>query len=102
MGAGFMPASTDPDARTVPGAPEARASLRAALLAHRRPPLAPVMEPRGLGPYRGYGEVLAAIERLVDRGARLAQIGRSVKGEPLFAIHLGSDDPAARTAVTLS
>jgi hypothetical protein len=88
-----MPPPTDPDAR---------AALRAAILAHQRPPLATVIEPRGLGPYRGYGEVLAAIERLVDRGARLAQIGRSVKGEPLFALHLGSDDPGARTGVTLS
>jgi hypothetical protein len=78
------------------------AALRAALLVHGRPPLRGLIEPKGLGPYRGYGEMLGALERLAARGARLVQIGRSVRGEPLFAVHLGSDRPGARTTVVLS
>jgi hypothetical protein len=76
--------------------------LRAALLAHEGPALAPVIAGAGLGPYRGYGELLGALARLATRGARLAPIGRSVRGEPLFAVHLGSDRPDARTAVVLA
>ena len=81
---------------------DAPALLRAALHAHARAPLGPLLERRRLGAYRGYAEMLGAVERLVARGARLVQIGRSVRGEPLFAVHLGSTQPGARTTVTLS
>jgi hypothetical protein len=88
-----------------PPADDARAALAAALRAHARAVdarLGPLLELRRLGAYRGYAELLEAIERLVARGARLHRIGRSVRGEPLFALHLGDERPGARTAVTLS
>lgn len=66
-----------------------RAALRAALSVHRRAPLSHVLARRGLGPYRGYAELLEAIDRLADRGAQISLIGRSVRGEPLLALHLG-------------
>ena len=81
-----------------------RAALRAALVAHRRPALSRLLARRGLGPYRGYGEMLEAVERLVDRGARLSLLGRSVRGEPLFGLRFGAEDPReqSRTGVVLS
>jgi hypothetical protein len=80
------------------------AALRAAIAAHARPPLVQAIGPRGLGPYRGYGEVLAAVERLAARGGRVVSIGRSVKGEPIFAVHLGAEGGPSgpRAAVVLS
>ncbi|XYH94364.1 M14 family metallopeptidase [Sorangium sp. So ce1128] len=73
---------------------EGRAALRAALFVHRRAPLSHLLGRRGLGPYRGYGELLEALERLADRGAQLSLIGRSVRGEPLLAVQLGAAGPA--------
>jgi hypothetical protein len=81
---------------------EALSAIRAARRAHEAPPLGPILEQRRLGPYRGYAEMLGAIEGLADRGARLSVIGRSVKGEPIVAVHLGAERPNARTTVTLS
>jgi len=81
---------------------EALAALRAARSAHQGPPLAELIAERRLGHYRGYGELLGEIESLVDRGARLSVIGRSVKGEPIFALQLGASRANARTTVTLS
>ncbi|WP_437670941.1 M14 family metallopeptidase [Sorangium sp. So ce131] len=72
---------------------QGRAALRAALFVHRRTPLSRLLDRRGLGAYRGYGELLEALDRLADRGARLSLIGRSVRGEPLFAVHLGAGSP---------
>jgi hypothetical protein len=77
-------------------------ALRAAQRAHRRPPLEAMLVARRLGHYRGYGELLGELAALVERGARLAVIGRSVKGEPIFAVQLGATQPKARTTVTLS
>jgi predicted deacylase len=71
------------------------------MLANARPPIGRLLG-QSLGPYRGYAEVLAALARLAGRGARLEVIGRSVRGEPIFAVHLGSTSPGARTAVVLS
>src|SRR5437867_4321103 len=85
--------------------PDGRATLRAAALAERRPKLARLLEARGLGRYRGYGEMLAAIHRLVDRGATVAEVGKSVRGRPLFAVHLGArheETSRPRTTVILS
>lgn len=81
---------------------EARAALEGALTNHDRPPLSRMLSRKGLGTYRGYSEMLAAVGTLVDRGARLRKVGRSVGGEPLFVLHLGSEDPGARTSVILS
>ncbi|WP_437542816.1 M14 family metallopeptidase [Sorangium sp. So ce367] len=74
---------------------QGRAALRAALFVHRRAPLSRLLARRGLGPYRGYGELLEAIERLADRGAQVTLIGRSIRGEPLLAVHLGAASLAA-------
>src|SRR4051812_2473878 len=83
---------------------DARAALRKAALAHRRPPLDRLLAPRNLGRYRGYGEMLDAIDKLAARGARVEEVGRSVRGEPLLAVHLGAEKPDARTrtAVVMS
>ncbi|AGP39201.1 M14 family metallopeptidase [Sorangium cellulosum] len=72
---------------------QGRAALRAALFVHRRAPLSRQLARRGLGPYRGYGELLEAIERLADRGAQLSLLGRSIRGEPLLAVHIGPVRP---------
>lgn len=78
--------------------------LRAAAQSHRRSPLSHVLQRQGLGPYRGYAEMLEAIERLAERGARVTRVGRSIGGEPLLAVHLGPErvDGRTRTSVILS
>ncbi|MCC6524785.1 MAG: hypothetical protein IT373_19160 [Polyangiaceae bacterium] len=80
-----------------------RATLRQLVEQHRAEPLAPVLGRRGLGAYRGYAELLGAVDRLVQTGARLATIGRSVRGEPLFALTVGAEPaPHRRTSVVLA
>jgi predicted deacylase len=81
---------------------DAPAALAAAQQSHRGEPLGPLLERRRLGAYRGYAERLAQIAALAEGGARLSTIGRSVRGEPLLALHLGAERPAARTTVLLS
>ena len=81
---------------------DGRDAARAAATRHRRPALARTIGPRRLGSYRGYGELLDAVERLGERGARVREVGRSVGGEPLFSVHLGSTEPTARTGVILA
>jgi hypothetical protein len=83
---------------------DARSLLGAAVRAHKRPALSRLLEPRGLGRYRGYGELLDAIDHLAERGARVVPIGRSVGGEPLLSLHLGAErvDAHTRTSVILS
>jgi hypothetical protein len=66
------------------------APIRDAIVKHRAEPLAPILSARGLGPYRGYAELLGAIARLPQRGARLHVVGKSVRGEPLVAVELGA------------
>lgn len=68
---------------------------------HRAGPLALVLERRGLGPYRGYAEMLLAVREICERGAQLEVIGESVDGEPLFAVSIGNFD-SKRTTVLLS
>ena len=80
---------------------DALSALQRAVATHRGPPLAPILEEQRLGAYRGYADMLSAIEALHARGARLSTIGRSVRGEPLFAVHLGASRPNARTTVLL-
>lgn len=64
--------------------------------------LRPLLLERGLGPYRGYRELLGAVERLVDAGATLSVVGESVRREPLLALRMGNPDPAARTSVIVA
>jgi hypothetical protein len=68
---------------------------------HRAPPLALVLSRRGLGPYRGYAEMLLAVKDLAERGAAIDVAGESVDGEPLFAVTVGARQ-ARRTTVLLS
>jgi hypothetical protein len=83
------------------GPAAAHQALAAAIDRHRRPPLALELERRGLGPYRGYGEMLLALRELTRAGAALEVIGKSVLDEPLFALTLGVKD-AKRTSVLVS
>jgi hypothetical protein len=76
-------------------------ALSRAIDKHRAPPLALLLSRRGLGPYRGYGEMLLAVHEIVERGARPLVIGESVDGEPLFALVLGPQH-ARRTTVLVS
>lgn len=79
------------------------AALAASIAAHDRGPLAEVLRPRGLGPYRGYGEMLRTLEALTERGASVKVIGRSVKREPIFAVELGDRSrPRVPTTVVLA
>lgn len=79
------------DSRATPQTAVAIAMLDQALAKSAAPPIGPTLTARGLGPYRGYGEMLATIRRLVDKGYRPHHIGRSVEGEPLLALHLGRE-----------
>jgi hypothetical protein len=72
-----------------PGHEECLTLLEQAINRHRDRPLAATVAERGLGPYRGYAEMLMAIERLAKSGARLVQTGFSVRGEPLIALSFG-------------
>jgi len=79
-------------------------ALTLALARNVAPRLAPVLDARGVGPYRGYSELLEHIQRLGRAGFRLETIGRSVEGEPLFALHIGKEPRGTlvRSAVILS
>jgi|GEM_PF-856447 len=78
-------------------------ALRDAARAHDRPTLTHTLGPKRLGDYRGYGEMLAALVALEARGARVREMGRSVLGEPLFAVELGAQaKPGIPTSVVLS
>jgi hypothetical protein len=89
---------------------EAREKLRRAIDQHAAQPLSGLLTKRGLGAYRGYAELLTALDKLVDAGARLHEVGRSVRGEPLFSLHFGVDSSSRapseratqRTSVVLS
>ncbi len=81
------------------GVVAAEEALARAIDRHRKPPLALALEPRGLGPYRGYAEMLAAMRDLVHRGARLEQIGESVQAEPIFALSVGRDEARRCSAI---
>jgi len=87
---------------TIPIDRDGREAARIAADKHRKPALARTLQPKRMGTYRGFGELLDAVERLGERGARLTQVGTSVRGEPLIAVHFGSDAPNARTAVVLA
>lgn len=78
-------------------------ALRAAAARHAREPLGPLLRARGLGPYRGYGEILDVVVAAASAGARPVRLGRSPQGEPLFALHVGArPTPTTRTTVVLA
>jgi hypothetical protein len=70
---------------------------------HRASPLALalVLAGRGLGPYRGYAEMLMTLREFVQRGASVNAIGESLGGEPIFAVTVGSRE-SKRTSALLS
>ena len=68
---------------------------------HRDEPLAPLLGARGVGPYRGYSEILEALLGLGDRGCRLSQIGHSVHGQPIVAVSLGAEELTTRTRTSV-
>jgi len=69
--------------------------------AYREAPLCEILARRGLGAYRGYAELLDAALALEARGATFTLTGRSVRGLPLFAVHLGAREPTAKTRTTV-
>lgn len=73
--------------------------LNRAIDRHRASPLSLALSRRGLGPYRGYAEMLMALRELVRRGAALDLIGQSLDGEPIFAVIVGSADSRRTTAL---
>lgn len=87
---------------TIPLDGDGREAARIAAEKHRKPALARTLQPKRMGTYRGFGELLDAVERLGERGARVRHVGASVRGEPLLTVHFGSEDPNARTAVVLA
>lgn len=64
-------------------------ALHAAALKHDQPQLAPTLGRRKLGDYRGYGEILAALEKIEQQGARVREVGKSILGESLFVVEVG-------------
>jgi hypothetical protein len=85
-----------PETPREPAPAVAIALLEQAIARHRAPPLAPALVARGLGPYRGYVEMLETMRALVQKGYRPFSIGRSVEGEPLVALHLGREPFSSR------
>ena len=81
------------------GAAQAEQDLARATDRHRKSPLCLLTEPRALGAYRGYGEVLAQIAELARRGAAVSVIGRSVRDEPIFALSVGPNSARRTTAI---
>jgi hypothetical protein len=98
------PPDSAPWPTTRPSRRASRDTLQRAIERHRGRPLGELLVERGLGSYRGYAEILESIERRVEDGARLTQIGRSVCDEPLFAVCFGPAAPTetTRTSVVLS
>lgn len=63
-------------------------------------PLSRAIDLRRIGPYRGFGEVSAAILRLQHHGARVSIAGRGHDGHPVLRVDLGPDDaPEAAIAI---
>jgi len=77
----------------------AEQTLASAVDRHRAAPLALTLEKRGLGPYRGYGEMLAQLHSLSQGKAEVDVIGKSVRDEPIFALAFGPADAKRTTAV---
>lgn len=97
-----MARSSSSPGTSVPVDVDGREVARTTAEKHRRPPLARTLADGRLGAYRGFGELMDAVERLGERGARIREVGRSVRGEPILAVHLGNEAPSARTGVVLA
>jgi hypothetical protein len=52
-----------------------------------------------VGLYRGYAELVAALARLPERGARVRHVGHSVRGLPLFVFEVGPPTAERVTAL---
>jgi hypothetical protein len=80
------------------------ALIEAAIARNHAELLAPALTARGIGPYRGYAEILEHIAHLASGPYRLEVLGKSVEGEPIFALALGPESRGTmvRTSVTLS
>lgn len=65
------------------------------------PPLSADVDLQRVGSYRGFGEVLAAIAALRERGARVEVAGRSHEGAPLLRVEIGPAD-APRGSLVLA
>jgi hypothetical protein len=61
------------------------------------PPLARDVDPRRVGPYRGFAEIGRALLSLRERGARLSVAGRSREGTPLLRVDVGPADAPHRS-----
>jgi len=72
---GWMVRPSSSPGTSFPVETDGREVARVAAEKHRRPALARTIAPDGLGSYRGYGELLDAVERLGERGARIREIG---------------------------
>jgi len=72
-----------------PEAAVAVALLEQAISRHAAPPLAPALVARGQADLPARLVMLGALRSFIDKGYRPFQIGRSVEGEPLLALHLG-------------
>ncbi len=90
---------------SAPPPPTPELELERAISRHRGAALGAPLRARGLGAYRGYGELLEHVRALASRSVfRLEVFGKSVEGEPLFALCAGAEPRASmvRTTVTLS
>jgi hypothetical protein len=92
------------DSTSKPAALAPKALLQAAIARNEAVALGPTLSARGIGPYRGYAEILEHIARLASGPYRLEVLGKSVEGEPIFALVLGPESRSTmvRTSVTLS
>lgn len=99
----MLPPSPTPLPSAVPVS-GARAALRRAIERHDAAPLEPLLAARGLGPYRGYAATLRHLDHLAQSGYALHTLGKSVEGDPLFALVLGASPHGdlTRTTVVLS
>lgn len=80
---------------------EAVEAVRAATDASE--PLGSTLARRGLGPYRGLGELFGATLAIAARGARVEVLGRSVRGKPIVALAVGpTPGPLERSSVILA
>lgn len=62
------------------------------------PPL-PTSVPASWGAYRGFRELLEALDDLASKGARGSIVGRSVLGEPIVRLEVGPSTPSSSALV---
>ena len=74
-------------------------ALHEALMRHQDDPRLSRDVPTSWGAYRGYAELLSAIDTLRERGARVTTPGKSVEGEPIVRIEIGPASSAQRSLI---